>query len=95
MYSVHKRSLVLWRARLLRSVASFNVYPPPLSDANCPPFSPPGGPGPLASPVCRAAPMSPGSTHIPILSITVLKLNYYWAKGEESRCSSQAQLLLI
>jgi hypothetical protein len=51
----------------------FNVYPPPLSDANCPPFPLPGGPGPLAPPRCRAASISPGSTHIPsILSITVL-----------------------
>ncbi len=61
-HSEHKRRLVLWRARLLCSEASRYVYPPPLSDANCPPFPPPGGPGP---PAPKMAPISPGSTHTP------------------------------
>jgi hypothetical protein len=69
-YSVHKRGLVLWRARLAYFEASRYVYPPPLSDANCPPFSPPGGPGPLAS---KMASISLGSTHIPsALSFTIM-----------------------
>jgi hypothetical protein len=50
----------------------FNVYPPPLSDASCLPFPPPGGPGPLTPPACKAASISPGSTHIPsIMSVTL------------------------
>ncbi len=50
----------------------FNVYPPPLSDANCLPFPPPGRQGPLAPLACRAASISPGSIHIPyILSVTL------------------------
>jgi hypothetical protein len=61
-YSVHKRGLVLWRACLPCFEASRYVYPPPLSDANCPPFPPPGGPGPPAS---KMAPISPGSTDTP------------------------------
>jgi hypothetical protein len=63
MYSVHKRGLVLWRAHPLCSKAFCTVYPPPLSDANCPPFPPPGGPGPPTSPASKMAPISPGSTH--------------------------------
>jgi hypothetical protein len=39
-HSANKRRLVLWRARLLHSESSRYVYPPPLSDANCPPFPP-------------------------------------------------------
>ncbi len=34
------------QARLLCFEPSSYVYPPPLSEANCPPFPPPGGPGP-------------------------------------------------
>jgi hypothetical protein len=56
----------------------FNVYPPPLSDANCPPFPLPGGPGSMASSACMAASISPGSTHIPsILSVTPV----FWFLG--------------
>ncbi len=42
----------------------FHVLPFPLTDANCPPSSPTGGPGPLIPLVCRAVPISPGSTHL-------------------------------
>jgi hypothetical protein len=45
-HSGHKRLLVMWRARLLCFEAFCYVYPPPLSEANCPPFPPPGKPGP-------------------------------------------------
>ncbi len=67
-HSVHKRLLKMWRARLLRLWPSRYVYPPPLSEANCPPFPSPGGPGPPAS---KMASFSPGSTHTPSpLSVT-------------------------
>ncbi len=72
-YSVRKHGLVLWRARLLTSEAFCNVYPPPLSDTNCPPYPPPGGPGPPTPPASKMAPISPGSTHTPsTLSVTTL-----------------------
>jgi hypothetical protein len=61
-HSVHKRLLVMWRARLLCFEPFHYVYPPPLSEANCLPFPPPGGPGPPAS---KMAPFPPGSTHTP------------------------------
>jgi hypothetical protein len=58
------------------SEAFCTVYPPPLSDANCPPFPPPGGPGPLAPPASKMASISPGSTHIPSTpSVTVLTIH--------------------
>ncbi len=75
-YSVHKRGLVLWRARLLASEPFCDVYPPPLSDAHClmptvRPFPPPGGPGPPTPLASKMAPVSPGSTHTPsTLSVT-------------------------
>jgi hypothetical protein len=76
-YSVHKRGLVLWRARLLCPEAFCDVYPPPLSDANCPPFPPPGGPGPLTPPASKMASLSPGSTHIPsTLSVTIFSVRW-------------------
>ncbi len=59
-YSVHKRGLVLWRAHLLTSEAFCNVYPPPLSDANCLSFPPPGGPGPLTPPASKKPPFPQG-----------------------------------
>jgi hypothetical protein len=68
-YSVHKRSLVLWRARLLCSEAFYNVYLPPLSDANCLLFPPLGRPVPLSPPTSEAATISPS-----ILSVTVLMI---------------------
>ncbi len=71
-HSVHKRRLVLWRACLLCSEASRYVYPPPLSDVNCPLFPPPGGPGPLAS---KMAPISPGSTHTPSTPSVTVRCN--------------------
>jgi hypothetical protein len=61
-HSVHKRILKKWRARLQRLWPSRYVYPPPLSEANCPPCPPPGGSGPPAS---KMASFSPGSTHTP------------------------------
>jgi hypothetical protein len=68
-HSVRKRILSMWRARLLCFEPFRYVYPPPLSEANCPPFPPPGGLGPPAS---KMAPFSPGSTHIPpTLSVTL------------------------
>jgi hypothetical protein len=45
-HSVHKRRLVMRRAHLLCLEAFCYFYPPPLSEANCPPFPPPGGPAP-------------------------------------------------
>jgi hypothetical protein len=73
-HSVHKRLFVMWRARLPCFEPFRYVYPPPLSEANCPPFPPPGGPGPPAS---KMAPFSPGSTHTPsIPSVTVSAGNY-------------------
>ncbi len=45
-HSVHKHLLKMWRARLLRLWPSCCVSPPPLSEANCQPLPPPGGPGP-------------------------------------------------
>ncbi len=57
-----KHLLKMWRARLLRLWPSHCIYPPPLSEANCTPFPPPGGPGPPAS---KMASFSPGSTHTP------------------------------
>jgi hypothetical protein len=45
-HSVHKRLLKVWRARLLHLWPSCYASSPPLSAANCQPFSPPGGPGP-------------------------------------------------
>ncbi len=68
-HSVHKRLLKVWRARLLRLWLSCYVSSPPLSEANCQPFPPPGGPGPPAS---NMAPFSPGSTQTPsALSVTI------------------------
>ncbi len=68
-HSVHKCLLVMWRARLLCLEPFRYVCPPPLSEANCPPFPPPGGPGP---PVTKMAPFSPRSTHTPTApSVTV------------------------
>ncbi len=61
-HSVHKRLLKMWRDCILRLWPSRCVYPPPLSEANCPAFPPPGGPGPPAS---KMASFSPGSTHAP------------------------------
>ncbi len=63
-HSVHKRLLKMWRARLLCLWPSRYVYPPPLSEANCPPFPSPGGLGPPAS---KMVSFSPGSTHTPSL----------------------------
>ncbi len=69
-HSVHKRLLLMWRARLLCLEPFRYVYPPPLSDTNCPPFPPPGGPGP---PTPKMTPFSPGSTHtLSTLSVTLL-----------------------
>ncbi len=48
-HSVHKRLLVMWRARLLCFEPSRYVYPPPLSEANCPPFPPSWWAGPPGS----------------------------------------------
>jgi hypothetical protein len=71
-YSVHKHGLVLWRACLLTSKAFCNIYPPLLTGANCPPFSPPGGAGPPSPPASKMAPVPPGSTHTPsTLSVTL------------------------
>ncbi len=61
-HSVHKRLLKVWRARLLRLWPSCYVSSPPLSEANCQHFPPPGGPGPPAS---KMYPFSTGSTHTP------------------------------
>jgi hypothetical protein len=61
-HSVHKHLLKVWRARLLCFWPSLYVSSPPLSEANCQPFPPPGGPGPPAS---KMAPFSPGFTHTP------------------------------
>ncbi len=67
-HSVHNRLLKVWLARLPRPWPFCYVFSPPLSEANCQPFPPPGGPGPPAS---NMAPFSPGSTHIPsLLSVT-------------------------
>ncbi len=50
------------------------VYPPPLSEANCPPFPPPGRPGP---PATKMAPFSPGSTHtLSTLFVTHTTVNF-------------------
>ncbi len=71
-HSVHKRLLVMWRARLLCLDAFRYVYPPPLSEANCLPFPPLGGPGP---PATKMAPFSPGSTHtLSTLSVTAITI---------------------
>jgi hypothetical protein len=69
-HSVHKRGLVFWRACLLSLDASRYVYPPPPSDANCPPFLLPGGPGP---PAPKIAPISPGSTHTPSVPFVTIR----------------------
>ncbi len=67
-HSVHERRLVMWQARLLCFESFRYVYPPPMSEANCPPFPPPGGPG---HPAPKMAPISPGSTNTPsTLSVT-------------------------
>ncbi len=78
-YSVHKRGLVLWQAHLLCFEASRDVYPPPLSDANCPPFPPPGGPGPLTPPALRWLPFPQGPHTSPhrLLHHFSLQLNYF------------------
>jgi hypothetical protein len=68
-HSVHKRLLKMWRARLLCLWPSRYIYPPPLSEANCPPFPSPGGPGPPAS---KMASFSPGSAHTPSLPSVTL-----------------------
>jgi hypothetical protein len=75
-YSVHKRGLMLWQARLLSSEAFWDVYPPPLSDTNCPPFPPPGGRGPPTPPASKMASISPGSTHTP--STPSVTWTYLW-----------------
>ncbi len=80
-HSVHKRSLVLWRARPLCLEASRYVYPPPLSDANCPPFPPPGGPGP---PAPKMVPISPGSTHTPSAPSVTIRMQHLKIKCKES-----------
>ncbi len=68
-HSVHKRLWKVWRDRLLHLWPCCYVPSPPLSGANCQPFPPPVGPGPLAS---KMAPFSPGSTHTPFpLSVTI------------------------
>jgi hypothetical protein len=72
--TVHKRLLKMWRARLLCLWPARCVYRPPLSEANCPPLSPPGRPGPPAS---KMPSFSPGSTHTPsTLSVTLSVLSY-------------------
>ncbi len=48
-HSVHNRLLKVWRARLPRPWPSCYVSAPPLSEANCQPFPPPGRLGPSAS----------------------------------------------
>ncbi len=77
-HSVHKRLLKVWRARLLHPWPSCYVSSPPLSEANCQPFPPPGGPGPPAS---NMAPFAPGSTHTPSpLSVTIMMRFFYIEK---------------
>jgi hypothetical protein len=57
-HSVHKRLLKVWRACLLHLWPSCYVSSPPLSEANCQPFPPPGGPGRPPSPPSVTLPVS-------------------------------------